>query len=420
LLGGAMGDHFGRKRIFIWGVVIFGAGSLTCGMASGVFALTVFRMLQGIGGALMIPGSLALISSSISPDERGKAIGIWSSATTVVTMGGPALGGALADAGLWRYIFFINIPLTVITVMLALFKVKVPDQGSAKTRLDVPGALSIAGGLALLTFGLLKWPTVGITHWQSFAPLLGGGILIIMFIWIEKSSDHPMMPPQLFTQGTFVGVNLLTFFLYAGLGAGMLFLSLNLVQAQGYTQLRSGLAFMPFTLAMILLSAFAGRLMDRYGAKKLLMFGPLTAAAGLFTLSLVAATDGPDSYWSTFFPGSVIFGLGMSFTVTPLTATVMGTVSEELAGTASGVNNAITRIANVMANAVIGALAIVLFTAKLDAEVRSVSLKPEVKKEVMAQAADLGNAKPPAQLQASIKPQIRQPTDKASFRYTRS
>ena len=271
LIGGSLGDKLGRKKVFVSGILIFMVFSAACGASPGVIYLIVFRMAQGVGGALMIPGSLSLISSSINPDERGKAIGTWSAFTTLVTIGGPILGGALGDAGLWRFIFFINIPIGIIALLMLWFKVAENSDDSIDQSLDFPGAITIALGLALLTFGFLRIPAVGFGHWQVYTSLPAGVLLLVAFLWIEHKSKHPMMPLQLFKNATFSGANLLSFFLYAGLGTGMLFLSLNLVQVQGYSQLESGLTFLPFTLMMISIARFAGAMADKYGPRLLLI-----------------------------------------------------------------------------------------------------------------------------------------------------
>jgi len=215
-----------------------------------------------------------------------------------------------------------------------------------------------------------------------------------------------MMPLQLFSNPTFTGANLLTLFLYAGLGAGMLFMSLNMVQVQGYTQLQSGLTFLPFTIMMISIARFAGSLADKWGPRPLLIFGPAAAGAGLLVLSFIKQTDGPGAYWTTFFPGVIVFGLGMSFTVAPLTAAVMGSVNDHFSGTASGVNNAVSRIAGVFANAIFGALAVLFFTGALQQEIKKVNLEPKQKQEVMAQAANLGNAIAPDNISDGSKKQL--------------
>jgi EmrB/QacA subfamily drug resistance transporter len=395
LIGGSLGDKLGRKKVFMVGICIFITGSAACGFAPSVTLLVIFRMLQGIGGALMIPGSLSLISSSINPNERGKAIGTWSAFTTVVTMGGPVLGGAFGDAGLWRYIFFINIPIGIFALIILAKQVKEIKDEDTKQSLDLAGAVAIALGLAAVTFGFLRIPAVGLSNWQVYMSLITGVLLLVTFVVIEKKSKSPMMPLLLFRNQTFSGANLLTFFLYAGLGAGMLFLGLNMVQVQGYSQLQSGLTFLPFTVLMITIARFAGALADKHGPRLLLIIGPALAGLGLLILSFVKQTAGPSAYWTTFFPGIVVFGLGMSFTVAPLTAAVMGSVSDHFSGTASGVNNALTRIANVFANAILGALAVLFFTGALQGEIKKIKLNDKQKQEVIKQSVNLGNAKVP-------------------------
>lgn len=407
LIGGSLGDKLGRKKVFMVGIGLFLIGSAACGFSDSVIVLVACRIIQGIGGALMIPGSLSLISASINEKEKGKAIGTWSAFTTVVTMGGPILGGALADAGLWRYIFFINLPIGVIALLMLWFKVDESIDNGADHALDYPGAVAIALGLALLTFGFLRIPVVGWVNWQAYGSLIVGTILLIIFIVIQRKSKNPMMPLQLFNNLTFTGANLLSFFLYAGLSAGMLFLSLNLVQVQGYSQLQSGLTFLPFTLLMITIARFAGSLADKYGPRLFLIFGPATAGLGLFMLSFIKQTDGPSAYWTTFFPSVLVFGLGMSFTVAPLTTTVMGSAEAQLSGTASGINNAVTRIAAVFANAIFGVLAVLFFSGALADQIKSINLDKSQQQTVMTQAINLGNAKVPASLITPGKEEVQ-------------
>ncbi|HEU4554489.1 MAG TPA: MFS transporter [Chitinophaga sp.] len=407
LIGGSLGDKLGRKKVFMTGILIFIAGSAACGIAPTVTLLVIFRMVQGIGGAFMIPGSLSLISSSIHEKERGKAIGTWSAFTTVVTIGGPVLGGALADAGYWRYIFFINVPIGIAALLILWKMVRENREEAADHRLDYTGAITIMLGLALFTFGFLRMPALGWGHWQVYLSLAAGLLLLIAFVFTERKSRHPMMPLTLFANLTFSGANLLTFFLYAGLGAGMLFLSLNLVQVQGYDQLQSGLTFLPFTVLMVLLARFAGSLADKHGPRLLLTIGPATAGTGLLLLSFIKQTAGPSAYFTTFFPGVMVLGLGMSFTVAPLTATVMGAVSKQFSGTASGVNNALSRISGVFANAVFGALAVLFFTGALQNQLAQARLNEPAKQAVMQQAIELGNAKAPAALSPGDKEKVQ-------------
>jgi MFS family permease len=249
---------------------------------------------------------------------------------------------------------------------------------------------------------------VGLNNGQVYLSLAGGLLLLLAFIIIEKKSKHPMMPLQLFANLTFTGANLLTFFLYAGLGAGMLFMGLNMVQVQGYSQLQSGLTFLPFTILMISIARFAGGLADKHGPRLLLITGPALAGAGLLILSFIKQTAGPSAYWTTFFPGILVFGLGMSFTVAPLTAAVMGSVTDHFSGTASGVNNALTRIANVFANAILGALAVLFFSGALQGDLKEKAFTPQQKQAITAQVANLGNAKVPAGFTTQQKAVIEQ------------
>lgn len=409
LPGGSLGDKLGRKKIFMIGIGLFMLGSAASGLAPTVGYLIAFRALQGIGGALLIPGSLSIITASFDKSERGKAIGTWSSITTMVTVGGPILGGALADAGLWRVIFFINVPIGIISLIILWRKVPESEDEESDKSVDYPGVLSIVVGLALLTFGFLKIPASGFNNWQVYLSLALGTFSLILFIIVEDKSKHPMMPLRLFRNKSFTGANLLTFFLYAALASAMLFLTLNLVQIQGYSQLQAGLTLLPFTILLITISRWSGRLVDQYGARWFLVLGPSVTTVGFLLLSFVKETNGPSAYWTTFFPGILFFGIGMSFTVTPLTTTVMAAVANHYSGTASGVNNAISRIANVFANAIIGALAILFFTGFLNTRMKQSHLNAEAKIQVVAEAANLGDAKVPANITGENK--IRIATD---------
>ena len=407
LVGGALGDSHGRKKVFMYGILIFIIGSIVCGLSPTAGFLIAFRAIQGIGGALMIPGSLSLISSSIHANERGKAIGIWSSITTIVSVGGPLLGGFLGDHGLWRYIFFINVPIGAVSLLILWKNVKETEL-EEKRPVDFAGGFLLAAGLALLTLGFLRAPEVGFSNWQSFGALSLGSIFLFVFIVVEWKSAHPMMPLELFRNPTFTGVNLLTLSLYAGLNAAMLFMTLNLVQVQGYSQLQSGMTFLPFTIIMVFISRFAGGLSDKFGPRWLLILGPFTVGIGMLVLSFIGQTQGPQDYWHTFFPSILIFSTGMAFTVAPLTTAVMTSVVPRYVGTASGVNNAISRVSNVLANAVFGSLALVLFTAALQSRLANSGYSKREKSEIMAQAVNLGNAKVPKIIDAKKRSDVRQ------------
>lgn len=397
LIGGALGDRLGRKRVFMAGIIVFIIGSACCGISATAGQLIAFRALQGVGGAFMIPGSLSLISATIHEKERGKAVGTWSAATTFVTMAGPLLGGWLADAGWWRYIFFINVPLGL-AALLILWR-HVPenrDEEDVQGPVDYPGAVFIALGLASLTYGFLSMPAAGWQHPRVFVTVIAGVLLLGVFLWRESRIPFPMMSLKLFQNRVFLGANLLCFFLYAGLNGAMLFLSLNLVQVQGYSQLQSGFTFLPFSLMMILFSRTMGALADKYGPRLFLTAGPAIAGIGMLLMSTIRETRGFADYFKTYFPGIMIFGAGMAITVSPLTAAVMGSVGKQLAGTASGVNNAVTRIATVFSTAVFGGLAVMFFSAYTQHAVAGLGLNAREQALVLQQAASLGDAKAPA------------------------
>jgi EmrB/QacA subfamily drug resistance transporter len=413
LIGGVLGDRLGRKRVYTIGIVVFLIGSVACGCSVSMGMLIGCRVIQGAGGALMIPGSLSLLSALIADEERGKAIGTWSALTTTVTVGGPILGGALADAGLWRDIFFVNVPLGLASLLI-LWR-KVPESRSASAEaaaagegelhsLDIKGAVVVAVGLALETWGCLRIPAVGLGNWSVLAALAGGVIFLLAFVRIEVRSKDPMIPLSLFRNPVFSGVNALTFFLYAGLGAVFLFLSLNMVQIQGYSQLQAGLSFLPFTLLLISLSRYVGGWADRHGPRALLIAGPVVAGVGMILLSMVGQVRRLSDYWYSFFPGIVVFGLGMALTVVPLTSAVMGAVGSQFSGVASGVNNALSRVAGVFANAIFGALAVVLFAGAVGRQVDAMGLDARDRQLVMAETVKLGDAKVPEEVKRGSGP----------------
>jgi EmrB/QacA subfamily drug resistance transporter len=406
LIGGSLGDKIGRKLVFMFGISIFVLGSAACGFSLDVLSLIIFRMIQGIGGALMIPGSLALISSTINETERGKAIGTWSAVASVVSAGGPILGGALADAGLWRYIFFINVPIGILAFILLATKVDEIRSGDIDRSIDFVGAFTVATGLAALTFSFLSMPAKGIYSWEVYSTLIIGIMLLVSFVFIELRTEHPMMPMSIFENRTFSGVNLLTLFLYAGLGGGMLFLSLNLIQAQGYSQFESGLTILPFTFLMITLARYSGRLSDKYGARMFLIAGPMIAGTGQLMLALIKQTNGASDYFLTFFPGIFVFGLGMALTVVPLTKTVMSSVGDQLSGTASGINNATTQMSSVFANAIFGALAVFLFSSGIESRLKNSKISNDNRKLIISEAINLGNAQVPGTILESDRTKV--------------
>ncbi len=345
LLGGSLGDKLGRRRVFVCGTVAFAIASVLCGAATTIEMLVAARILQGVAGAMLTPGSLALISSSIDQRDQGAAIGLWSGFGGVAGALGPFLGGWLIELAGWRAIFFLNVPLAVVVVLVALRHVPESRDPNAATRLDVPGALVVALALGALTLGLI----------DTMPLLIVAGVgLLGAFVLIELRGDHPLVPPSLFGSRVFTAANLVTFAVYAALGGVFFLLVLELQLVAGYSPLMSGVATVPVTLIMLLLSAPAGRWAQVHGPRIPMTAGPLFAAAGLVLLLRI----GPDTtYLIDVLPGVLVFGLGLAVLVAPLTGAVLGAVPAGEAGIASGVNNAVARTAQLLAVAALPGLA---------------------------------------------------------------
>jgi EmrB/QacA subfamily drug resistance transporter len=350
LLGGSLGDRFGRRRIFVLGVGWFALASLLCGLAPTIEALIAARVLQGVGGALLTPGALAILEASFHPDDRAKAIGAWSGLAGVAGAVGPFLGGWLVQVSTWRLVFLINLPLAAAVAVVALRHVPESRNPQAAGHVDVAGAATGAAGLAGLTYGFTAWPALGATSPAVLAALAAGVVGMVGFVLVERRTREPMLPLTMFTSKAFTGANLVTFAVYAALGGVFFLVVLNLQVVAGFTPLASGTALLPITVLMLLLSARAGALSQRIGPRVPMTAGPAVCAAALLLLSQVGVGA---SYVRTVLPAVVLLGLGLSLTVAPLTATALGSVDERNAGVASGVNNAVARAAGLLAVAVL-------------------------------------------------------------------
>ncbi len=405
LVGGSLGDRYGRRWIFNIGVVVFAIASAGCGLAANIEQLIAARALQGIGGALLVPGSLALISASFSEEERGKAIGTWSGFSAITTAIGPVLGGWLVEHVSWRAVFFLNLPLALAVVVISVWHVPESREENQQGGLDWLGAAFATLSLGAIVYGLIESPRLGFSNPFVLAALIGGVVCLVVFVLHEARAKNPMVPLGLFRSKDFAGANLLTLLLYAALGAMMFFFALNLIQVQGYSATAAGAALLPFIAIMFSLSRWSGGLFDRFGPRLPLMVGPTIAAVGL-VLFAVPSVSG--NYWTSFFPAVVVLGLGMAITVAPLTTTVMDSVSEEQAGTASGINNAVSRTAGLLAIAVFGVVILHAFSYALDQRLNEVGIDEQLKSAVYEQRVRLAGLEVPASVDPAARETLKQ------------
>jgi EmrB/QacA subfamily drug resistance transporter len=409
LVGGSLGDHYGRRRIFLIGVALFAAASAACGFAADIKQLIIARAVQGLGAALLVPGSLAIISSSFSDNERGRAIGTWSAFSAITTGIGPVMGGWLIEHVSWRAVFFINLPLAVLIILISLRHVG-ESSDKDNTRIDWLGTILAATGLGALVYGLIESSRLGFADRSVMTVLIAAGVLLIAFLLIEGRISQPMLPLTLFRVRTFAGANLLTFLLYAALGGTMFFLPLNLIQVQHYSATAAGAAMLPFILIMSALSRWSGGLIVSYGAKLPLIIGPLIAAVG-FAIFMLPNVGG--SYWISFFPPIVVLGLGMAISVAPLTTAVMNSVAQHRAGTASGVNNAVARTAGLLAIAVLGIVMLNVFNDRLDRRLAEMKLPASVSQSLETQRTKLAAIAIPEDQDPATQRMIRRAIDES-------
>jgi EmrB/QacA subfamily drug resistance transporter len=402
LVGGSLGDHYGRRRIFTLGVAIFTLASVWCGLATSPDMLILARAAQGVGGALLVPGSLAIISSSFEGEERGKAIGTWAGLSGVTTALGPILGGFLVENVSWRAAFLINVPLAIVVLLISYRHVPESRDPDAR-KLDIPGAALATLGLGGVVYGLITSAAAGFDNIRVIATLALGVGCLVGFVGWERRTAEPMLPLGMFRSRNFSGANVLTLLLYAGLGGALYFLPFLLIQVHDYSATAAGSSFLPFTIITFLMSRWAGGLITRFGARLPLTIGPIIAAGG-FMLLAVPGTQG--SYWTTFFPAIVVLGLGMSLVIAPLTTTALNSVSGRHSGLASGVNNAVSRTAGLLAIPILGIFVFLVFSGSLDARVQDLDLPRGAQQQLEAEKADLGGAGVPSGVSGNTAEEI--------------
>ena len=403
LVGGGLGDALGRRAMFLFGVVGFAIASAGCGFSLGIKSLLVWRSVQGIAAAFMVPGSLAIISASFDEKSRGKAIGTWAGFTTITMAFGPVLGGWLVEHASWHWIFFINIPIAALVLVISLKHVP-ESRRSDPGRVDWLGASMATLGLAALIYGFLESANLGWTHPRVLGPLIFSVGSLVLFVVVEKSVGAPMVPLKLFQSPSFAGANLLTLFLYAAFGIFFFLVPLNLIQIQKYSATATGAAILPMILLMFLLSRWSGGLVARCGPKLPLMVGPLIVSAGFL---LFAVPGVRVHYWSAFFPAFIVLGLGMAISVAPLTTVVMNSVEQARAGTASGINNAVARVAAVLAVAVLGAVMAAAFAYSLRHLLAGLNLNAGIVQELESNVTKLGSLDAPTNVDAQTAATIR-------------
>ncbi|HZA44818.1 MAG TPA: MFS transporter [Rubrobacter sp.] len=410
LIGGSLGDRYGRRRVFVLGVTIFAATSTWCALAPGSGQLVAARAVQGIGGTLLVPASLAIVGASFEGRLRAKAIGLWGALSGTAMAGGPILGGWLVEEVSWRAAFLITPAMAVVAILIALRHVPESSDPEAR-RLDLVGAVLATSGLGGLVYGLIESSASGFANPVVLTTLLLGAVALLAFVFVERRGKNPMVPPSLFRSRDFTGANLVTLLFYMSLTGSLYFVPFLMMQVHGYSAFVTGSVFLPFVAMALLLGRLSGRICARFGAKVPLVVSSLAAAVGFVLFALPGVEHG--SYWTSFFPAMVVQGFGMALIITPLTTVALGSVDGEHSGVASGVNNAMARVAGLLAVAVLGLFAYGAFSATLDARLEAMDLPGGVRSHLETAKADLAAAEAPEGVDAGTAAQIERAIDES-------
>jgi EmrB/QacA subfamily drug resistance transporter len=400
LLGGALADRYGRKLAFVSGIAFFTLGSIGCAFAWSIPSMLLARVAQALGGMLFVPASLAILGDHFSGDARGRAIGIWSAFSALTSTLGPAAGGVLIDAFGWRSVFWINVPLAAFVIAAAIPHIGESRDDNAPRQLDWLGAALSTAGFGAITFALIQSSSAS---WSLAlaGSMLAGIALLAYFVLHEQGITAPLVPPDLFRSRTFAVINLSTLFLYGSLGGLFYEMPFVMIQAHGYTALQTALAALPFGICMIVLSRFSPALAQRIGTRAVLTIGPAIVTGGFL---LLAALEPMQSYWLSFFPGILVIGVGMGITVAPLTTSVISAADPRHVGTASGINNAVSRIAGLLAIAALTVVLAAIYGTSITRSLETMHATPAMRSAVAAQQDRLGGARfaNPALQRASI------------------
>lgn len=419
LLGGTLGDLFGRRAICAFGTYLFAAASLTCGLSWNPSMLIACRVFQGIGAAFVIPTSLAILSASVDPLRRGRAIGIWSACSVVTSALGPILGGLFVMAGLWRFVFFINIPLAMIAI--AGLKTWVPESRNRRSdrAMDLIGASLAVTSLGLLNAGMIEGTAIGFRNLLVIAALGVGSSLAVLFVFVELRSKHPLLPLGLFRNATLSTACLLSLLIYSGLYGMLLLLPMNLIEIQHYNAATAGLAQLPLMLLVVLFSGWSGGIYDRYGPRIPLVAGATLVGLGFLALAGPGIVPGPTTYVYTFLPPMLILGAGLGILMAPLSATIMSEIGDRQAGLASGINSTVARFASVLGIALLGPLAILLFQSQVQVRSETLRLQTSEQVQLLEQTTRFAQAVPPTTLSPERRQMLQRILDEAfvsSFR----